>query len=139
MAEPGICGKCGKSTECLNTSQGWMCRNCFHAALKVPQVGGQRLFTLPEPGAKVFVVLEPPNTFMTVGRTLYVFQRKEDADDLAGTLRRDCGVTTAFVDQIEAIKALQYVLENPSLRLLEIARRIEGKKTVGPDEVEMPL
>lgn len=138
MAEPGLCGKCGTATECLNTSLGWMCRPCFHAALKTPQKDGPRLYTLPDPGKKVFVVMEPPNCFITVSNTLYAFDRKEEADELADGLKRGYGVHGAFVKEMPAVEVLQYVLAKPSLTLISVARKAEQKETLGPDEIRMP-
>lgn len=138
MVEPGICGNCGKSTECLNTSLGWMCKTCFHTSLKNPQGDGPRLFTLPEPGKKVYVVMEPPNCFMTVSGTLYAFDREVDAQDLADALRKGYGVTSAFVKCVSASEVLNYVLLNPALKLLGIKEKISGREPSGPDEIRAP-
>ena len=138
MAEPGLCGKCGKSTDCLNTSHGWMCRPCFQDALNVPQTQGTRLYTMPEPGQKVFVVMEPPNVFITVSGTLYAFERKQDADDLALGLRKAYGVHRAYVREVEATEALKYVLSRPELKLIGVKETVMGKPDAGPGEVQMP-
>lgn len=138
MTEQGLCGKCGKSTDCLNTSIGWMCKPCFHTALKMPQGDGPRLFTLPEPGKKVYVVLEPPACFMTVSGTLYAFDREVDAQDLADALREGYGVKGAFVKYLDASQVLNYVLRNPALKLLGIKEKIKGREPSGPDEIAAP-
>lgn len=139
MPEPGLCGKCGKASDCLNTSHGWMCRPCFHAALKVDQKEGPRLYTLPEPGKKVWVVMEPPGIFITVGGILYAFDRKQEADEIAQGLRQAYGISMAYVLQIDAIEALNYVLRQPSLKLVGVKERVPGKRAAGPDEIDVPV
>jgi len=138
MSEQGLCGTCGKSDDCLNTSLGWMCRPCFHTAMKADVKSGQRLYTLPEPGKKVFVVKEPPGTFITFNNILYAFDRKQEADEIAEGLRKAYGIPGAYVQQVDALEPMKYVLDHPSLKLLGIAERVEGKQTAGPGEVEAP-
>lgn len=136
-AEPGICMECGKAEECLNTSVGWMCRPCFHSAVKNgSKDGGERVYTMPQPGEKTFVVKEPPDTYITIGGVLYAFCRKQDADEIASGLRRGYNIK-AFVEEVEAIRALSYVLQRPELRLISVKERLEGK-SADSDTVPMP-
>jgi len=136
--EPGICVECGKSAECLNTSVGWMCHPCFGAALKNDKsVGGVRVYTMPEPGRKVFVIKEPPDTYITIGKVLYAFDRRCDADDLMAGLRKGSYALKAFVEEVEAIWPLRYVLAHPELRLIGIAEKASGPPS-GPTEIPIP-
>jgi hypothetical protein len=137
-SEPGICVECGKSAECLNTSVGWMCRPCFHSAVKNgSKEAGDRVYTMPDPGEKVFVIMEPPSTYITIGGVLYAFLRRIEADEMSDRLRRGYGIK-AFVEETEAILPLRYVLAHPELRLISIERAVEGKAEAGPGEISTP-
>jgi len=129
-AELGICCKCTANADCLNTNIGWMCRPCFHKIIKSGKSGMSgvdRVFTLPDPGQRLFVIMLEPGTYATVGGILYAFARKVDADELADGIRQG-GEPGVFVEEQDARFSTAYVLAH-NLRLVGVA----GKAPVDPE------
>jgi hypothetical protein len=132
-----VCVTCAGSGDCIETSWGDMCRPCFHAALKVPPKKGPRLFTLPKPGQKIWVVMEPPETFLTIDGTLYGFEREEDAADLCEKLKNGYGITGAHVRHVEAEIPHRYVLSK-NLRLIVVKERLKSDGELKSNEIPVP-
>ena len=136
-----VCVTCAGSGDCIETSWGVLCRPCFHAALKGETPAGKpRLFSFPQAGQKAWVVMDPPSTYLTVDGTLYLFERRQDAVRMAGDLCEGYGIDGARAVEVEARGPLEYVLRNPSLRLLTVKEAVPAGRG-GPlksDEIEAP-
>ena len=121
------CVRCAGSGDCIATSHGPMCRPCFQTALKAPPRAGQRLFSVPEPGKLVWVVVEPPGVYITVDNTLYAFERQQDAEFLASEIGASHKIKGLRTERTAAWAPLAYVLRNRMLRLICV-KEVSGLK-----------
>ena len=135
-----VCVKCAGMGDCIETSWGIMCRPCFHAGLKETTPAGKpRLFSFPPAGLKIFAVMEPPTTYLTLDGTLYLFERRKDAAALAQQLHAGYGVEGARAVEVDARAALEYVLARPALRLITVKEKVNaGGRPLKSDEIEAP-
>jgi len=111
----GNCVGCGKADECLISNQGLVCYDCYadvHDNKHPRKINGP-FIVAPPAGAKVYVfVEEDPTTgfrFLTIGGTLYLFEKEEVArmyledlkkrtpgEDLSGVRPQQVPVEAAF-------------------------------------------
>lgn len=138
----GLCVKCAKTLKCAATNKGSMCLECFHEGLKD---GKEDLWSLPQPGRKVFVACwrTDPLEMLSLDGTIYAFDHREDADfflsdlrgqaetKLTGAQRRETleSLAPAAVVELEADFMSTYILLNrrfhPGLKMIGIAGRAE--------------
>lgn len=132
------CVRCAGSGDCLETSHGTMCRPCFQEGLKHPPARGPRLFTLPTPGQRVWVVTDPQKNFITVNSTLYGFERREDAVSFEKSVREGFGLA-GTLQLVDAHEPLAYVMRHGSLRFVTVKEIREDAASPEPGSVRAPF
>lgn len=130
--ESGICILCSKCRDdCLMSTQGWICRPCWRAALKNPPdtIKG-RLAVLPREDQHGYILEDPGPVFVTVGGTLYFFRCDEHAQDLLDHVRKaEPNNTHTKIVRHSARDVFLYVLRNPDLRMVCVRGLADSKAT----------
>jgi len=118
--ETGICILCSKCRDdCLVSTQGWICRPCWRAALDKPQDSAHgRLAVLPEKDQFGYVLEDPGAIFVTIGGTLYFFRCDAHAQDLLDRVRKVEPNTPTRIARYSAREVFFYVLGKPSLKMV---------------------
>lgn len=124
----GLCSKCGKAKESLDTNLGTVCMECFRETVLS---GKETIFsTAVEKGRKVFVLswTRDPLSLVTEAGLLYAFVRKEDAEyfftDLKKRSKED-DLSQAVVKEMDADALVAYVLTQPGLRMIGVQRVVK--------------
>ena len=121
----GLCVRCVKTLECVETNKGSMCLPCFHQAI---DSGKEDITSLPEPGRQAYVLLwdEPGISFVTMRGVLYAFDREADATTFLDELRKTGLKDPVTIRRVPSDGVLQYVMSRPGLKM-------KGLAGLGPD------
>lgn len=124
----GLCVRCVKTLECVETNKGSMCLPCFHQAI---DSGKEDITSLPEPGRQAYVLLwdEPGISFVTMRGVLYAFDREADAKTFLGELRKTGLRDPVKIRLIPSDAVLRYVMTQPGLKM-------KGMAGLGQDVLE---
>lgn len=119
--ESGICILCARCRpDCLNSTQGWLCRECWRKVLKLnaPPANGMRLAVIPDRSKYGYIVIDGKGTILTVERTLYFFRCESHAEDFRSRmLSRESDTRTI---RIQAVVPFLYVMGRPELKMVFI-------------------
>ena len=120
----GICTKCAKTKDCIDTTQDSMCLDCFHAVLRR---GNETIASIPEPGRKVWVLVWSvlPLSILSIRQVIYTFDDRALAEEfLAKELRptSEESLKSVTTHEFLAIELIAYCLGHPGLKVLSLAR-----------------
>lgn len=120
----GICTKCAKTKDCIDTTQDSMCLECFHAVLRR---GDETIASIPEPGRKVWILAWSldPLSILSIQQVIYTFDERALAEEfLAKELRptSEESLSSVTVQEFLAIELIAYCLRHPGLKVLSLAR-----------------
>lgn len=134
--EPGICILCARcQPECLQSTQGWICRACWQKTLRAPNPPNTpgRLAIVPDSGLRGYMLIDADLMIVTIDGTLYFFRQEKHALEILGRLQKQELGRGTHIIQVSALVPFLYVNKHPELKLVFV------KDVIDPAELEGKL